>query len=44
MKNLDLKKQIKNFSGYVLSNDDMLRIRGGEGEPVILPPIPTVKI
>ena len=44
MKNLnpELGKDI--FIDYTLSNDEMICVRGGEGDPVINPNLPPIKI
>jgi hypothetical protein len=32
------------FEKYVLSNDEMICVRGGDAEPIIKPTVPPVKI
>jgi len=46
MKTLNFKKTNLFFNEYALTNNEMLKIRGGDGlgEPIIIPPVPPVKI
>ncbi len=46
MKTLNYEKTKDIFAEFVLSNDEMIKVRGGEGEgeQIILPNPPTVKI
>ena len=46
MKTLNYEKTENIFAEFVLSNDEMIKVRGGdgEGEPIILPNPPPVKI
>jgi hypothetical protein len=32
------------FNGFILSNEEMIYVRGGEGDPVVKPTIPPIKI
>jgi len=40
--NPELVKDI--FNEFALSNEEMINVRGGEGEPIALPTFPPVKI
>lgn len=46
MKTLNYKKTENLFAGFALTNNEMLKVRGGEGEgdPILKPPIPPIKI
>jgi len=46
MKTLNYEKTEDIFAEFVLSNDEMIKVRGGDGagEPIILPNPPPVKI
>ena len=46
MKTLNYEKTKDIFAEFVLSNDELIKVRGGdgEGEPIILPSLPPVKI
>lgn len=45
MKTLNFKKTENTFAKFALSNEEMINVRGGgEGEPIIKPPVPPVKI
>jgi len=46
MKTLNYEKTEDIFAEFVLSNDEMIKVRGGDGglEPTILPSLPPVKI
>jgi hypothetical protein len=38
MKTLNFEKSFDIFAEYVLSNEEMITIKGGDGDPVPLPP------
>lgn len=40
--NLNLSKDI--FNMFQLSNEEMINVRGGEGDPIVQPPVPPIKI
>ena len=40
--NFELTKDI--FNEFALSNEEMIYVRGGESDPVVLPPQPPIKI
>jgi len=40
--NFELSKDI--FNEFALTNEEMIYVRGGEGDPVSLPTLPPVKI
>lgn len=46
MKTLNFKKSSQFFAEFALTNDEMRRVRGGsgDGDPIILPPPPPIKI
>ena len=45
MKTLNFKKTEDIFAKFALSNEEMINVRGGgEGEPILKPPVPPVKI
>lgn len=44
MKTLNFKKTNELFAGFTLSNSEMIKVRGGENDGTIKPPIPPVKI
>jgi hypothetical protein len=46
MKTLNFKKTSDLFAEFALSNDEMIKVRGGESESdgTLKPPIPPVKI
>jgi hypothetical protein len=45
MKNLEISDAGKLFEDFMLTTDEMLHVRGGDGgEPIIMPSLPPVKI
>jgi len=44
MKTLNFELTSDIFNEFALSNEEMTYVRGGESEPVILPPSPPVRI
>lgn len=44
MKTLNFKKTNDIFSGFALSNEEMINVRGGHGDPIVIPNPPPVKI
>lgn len=47
MKNLTSEQMRDLFAGYELTVDEMFKVRGGDNihsEPIVLPPIPPIKI
>ncbi len=38
MKTLDLEKTVDIFADFVLSNEEMINVRGGEADPILPPP------
>jgi hypothetical protein len=44
MKTLNFKKTSEFFVEFALSSEEMIKVRGGELEPTIKPPVPPVKI
>lgn len=40
--NFELSKDI--FTAFALSTEEMINVRGGEGDPIVLPMPPPVKI
>jgi hypothetical protein len=38
MKNLNSEKSKVNFAEFALSNEEMINVRGGEGDTTIMPP------
>jgi hypothetical protein len=43
MKTLDFESTVDIFAEFALSNEEMINVRGGDGEPLKTPP-PPVKI
>jgi hypothetical protein len=37
-------KTLKNFDGFVLSAEEMMTVRGGEGEIIVEPTRPPIRI
>lgn len=44
MKILNLKLTKDIFNMFELSNEEMINVRGGEGDPVVVPTVPPIKI
>lgn len=44
MENLSLEKIKGVLDEYVLTFDEMIRVRGGDGDPIIIPTPPPIKI
>ncbi len=44
MKTLNFELTIDIFGGFTLTNEEMIKVRGGDGDPTPLPVPPTVKI
>jgi hypothetical protein len=44
MKTLNFESTIDNFNGYELTNEEMIYVRGGEGDPIIKTTVPPVRI
>ncbi len=44
MKTQNLQESKNLFDEFVLSNEEMIKVRGGDGDPGQLPPTPPVKI
>jgi hypothetical protein len=44
MKNLNPELTINLFSEFALSNEEMICVRGGEGEPISIPTPPPIRI
>jgi hypothetical protein len=44
MKTLTLESTKDIFTAFALTNEDMINVRGGEGEPQPLPTVPPIKI
>ncbi|MCX6330576.1 MAG: hypothetical protein NTZ85_13815 [Bacteroidia bacterium] len=45
MKTLNFKKTENIFTKFALTSEEMINVRGGaQGEPIILPPTPPIKI
>jgi hypothetical protein len=44
MKTLNFEKTNDIFAEFTLSNEEMINVRGGEGDPVVIPVPPTIKI
>lgn len=45
MKTLNFEKTSSIFENFVLSSEEMIKVRGGDaGEPQTLPPTPPIKI
>jgi len=44
MKTLNLTETKNIFDEFLLSTEEMIKVRGGDGDPTQLPPEPPVKI
>jgi|WetSurSiteA1Bulk_404760.scaffolds.fasta_scaffold220532_1 hypothetical protein len=44
MKTLNSLKTIEIFNDFILSNEEMIQVRGGEGDPIVKPTTPPVII
>ena len=44
MKTLNFEKTREIFAEFTLTNEEMIKVRGGEGEGNLIPPPPPVKI
>ncbi len=44
MKTLNFKKTSDLFSEFALSSNEMMKVRGGDGDGTVKPPIPPIKI
>jgi len=44
MKTLNFKRTSDLFAGFALSNEEMIKVRGGDGDGTIKPPVPPIKI
>ncbi len=44
MKTLNFEETRDIFAGLTLTNEEMIKVRGGEGDPIPLPIPPVVKI
>jgi hypothetical protein len=44
MKTQNLQETKNIFDVYLLSNEEMIKVRGGDGDPGQLPPAPPVRI
>jgi hypothetical protein len=45
MKTLNFKKTENIFTKFVLTSEEMINVRGGgQGEPIIIPPTPPIRI
>lgn len=38
MKTLDFEKTVDIFAEFALSNEEMINVRGGDGDPILTPP------
>lgn len=39
MKTLDFEKTVDIFAEFALSNEEMINVRGGDGDPTVPPPV-----
>ena len=44
MKTLNFEQLKSIFDEFALSNEEMIKVRGGEGDPIVFPPDPPIKI
>jgi hypothetical protein len=44
MKTLDFESTKSIFNEFLLSNEEMIYVRGGEGHGDVLPPVPPIRI
>jgi hypothetical protein len=44
MKTLTTKPKTRSFADFILTNEEMIMVRGGEGDPIIKTTIPPIII
>jgi hypothetical protein len=44
MKTLNHELASDNFNEFALTNEEMINIRGGESDPIILPSMPPIRV
>jgi len=44
MKTLNFESTNDLFAGFILSNEEMIKVRGGEDDPILIPTPPKIKI
>ncbi len=44
MKTLNFEKSVDIFAEFILSNEEMINVRGGDGDPIVLPLPPKILI
>ena len=44
MKTLNLELAPDIFNEFALTNEEMINVRGGEGDPIVLPSIPPIRV
>ena len=44
MKTLKLELALDIYNEFALTNEEMINVRGGEGEPIALPSIPPIRV
>jgi hypothetical protein len=44
MKTLNLELAPDIFNEFALTNEEMINVRGGEGDPIVLPSTPPIRV
>jgi len=44
MKTLNLELAFDMFNEFTLTNEEMINVRGGEGDPIVLPTNPPIRV
>lgn len=44
MKTLNQELAFDIFNDFALTNEEMINVRGGEGDPIIMPTTPPIKV
>ena len=44
MKTLNLESAFDIFNEFALTNEEMINVRGGEGDPIVLPSMPPIRV
>ena len=44
MKTLNQELTFDNFNEFALTNEEMINVRGGDGDPIILPSLPPIRV
>lgn len=44
MKTLNQELTFDSFNEFALTNEEMINVRGGDGDPIILPSLPPIRV